>query len=370
MRDLAANGFNTVRAFLSHHAGEDGIVSSPASGDIHPAFLADVLHLLGQAKQHGIHVIFTWDTWPPESRAWASQPLGCEAANTFFHDLPPNSGLNSFRLSLAPVRIRAHAITALIQEIRNRDPSLLPAVLAWELENEVYFVTDKEPFLSRPAGFQFAGRTFDLTTDAGMQELMDTAVREWATTCAAEIHRVDPEALVSASAFAYSAVGRIGPGTLSRDQTKDVRIPARPLALLRSGLDFVDIHIYGGKTKTESVRQQFQRTLESVEIPALLFESKTAGKPLLAGETGVAAHYLRRPPNWQEIPHDEGVEQLRELSKGLRAAGFAGALLWHYGNPDSSVNDEFPALKLFPQYGEPFGMAWRDASQLTPSKTP
>ena len=370
MGELAKHGLNTVRVFLSYHPGDDGIVASPLSGDIHPAFLANVIHFLDEAKQHGIHVILTWDTWPPESRAWADQPLVQETADAFYTDPPANSGINSFRLAIGPVRIRANAITTLIKAIRSQDASLLPVVLAWELENEVYFVADKEPFLSRPAGFQFAGRTFDLRTDAAAQELMDAAVREWATICAAEIRRADPEALVSASVFAFSAVGRTGPGTLSRDRTKDVRIPARPLALLQSGLDFVDIHVYGGKTKTESVSQQLQRTIDSVEMAALHTESKRTGKPLLVGETGVAAHYLRQPPNWQEIHHDQGVEQLREHLEGLRGTGFAGALLWHYGNPDSTVQDEYPALKLFPQYADALSTAWRSAKQSLPSEKP
>ena len=170
--------------------------------------------------------------------------------------------------------------------------------------------------------------------------------------CADAIHAADPEALVSASVFTFAAVGRQGPGTWSKDQTKDMRVPARPLALLESSLDFVDLHLYAGKSKTESIAQHLQRDLASVEISALAAKAKSLGKPILVGESGVAAHFTRRGPDWQTIHHDVGVELLREYHNALATHPFAGVLHWHFGSPDSTAQDEYPALVLFPQYGE------------------
>lgn len=157
---------------------------------------------------------------------------------------------------------------------------------------------------------------------------------------------------MSASVFTFAAVGRQGPGSWSKDQTKDMRVPARPLALLGSSLDFVDIHLYAGKSETESIAQHLQRDLDSVEMSAISVEAKHLGKPILVGESGVAAHFTRRGPDWQTIHHDVGVELLGEYHNALATYPFAGVLHWHYGNPDSAAQDEYPALVLFPQYGE------------------
>jgi hypothetical protein len=181
---------------------------------------------------------------------------------------------------------------------------------------------------------------------------MDSAARAWASACADAIHAADGEALVSASVFTFAAVGRQGPGTWSQDQTKDMRVPARPSALLESRLDFVDLHLYAGKSKDESVTQHLQRDLASVELPALAEEAKRRGKPLLVGESGVGVGLTRRGPDWETIHHDVGVELLRELHQALAAYPFAGVLHWHYGSPDSQAQDQHSALTLFPQYGE------------------
>ncbi len=352
MESLSRDGFNTVRSFLSNHSGANGIVTQAQLGEVNPAYLRNLVHFLRAAQTQGIRVILCWDMWTPDSRAWAEMPLADEARHGWVTDSKQQLKVNGFRLTPKPIRAKANAIRALIEALRNSAPELLPVVLAWELENEVHFYFDQEPFLSRPAAFAFGGREFDLTTDSGAQALMDAATRAWATACADAIHAADKQALVSASVFTFAAVGRQGPGTWSKDQTKDMRVPARPLALLDSSLDFVDIHLYAAKSKTETIAQHLQRDLDSAELTLLAAQAKRLGKPILVGESGVAAHHMRRGPDWQNIPHDVGVNLLREFHQALGAHAFAGVLHWHYGSPDSTAKDEFPALFLFPQYGE------------------
>lgn len=352
MATLAREGFNTVRTFLSYHSGLNGIVTSPESAERSRSYLRNLAHFLRAAQAQRIRVILTWDTWMPESREWAEMPLPDEPCHGWIPTAGNDFKSNGFRLSPEPIRARANAICALIESLKKSAPDLLPVVLAWELENEVHFNLDQEPFLSRSTGFAFGGRTFDLGTDIGAQRLMDTASRSWANACADAIHAVDPEALVSASVFTFHAVGRQGPGTWSGDQTKDMRIPARPLALLESRLDFVDIHLYAGQSESETIAQHLKRDLDSVEISHLAREARRLGKPILIGESGVAARHMRRGPDWQTIPHETGVNLLREFHQALCTFSFAGVVHWHYGNPDSAAQDEYPALVLFPQYVE------------------
>jgi hypothetical protein len=122
--------------------------------------------------------------------------------------------------------------------------------------------------------------------------------------------------------------------------------------LLESRLDFVDIHIYAGQSEFESIAQHLKHDLDSVEISHLAREARRLGKPILVGESGVAARYMRRGPDWQTIRHETGVNLLREFHQELSTFSFAGVLHWHYGNPDSTAQDEYPAMGLFPQYFE------------------
>ena len=358
MADVAAQGFNAVRTFHVYHVGESGIITSPQAREIAPGYLDNVIHFLEQARAHGIRVIFSWDIWMPASDWWAGQALPGEAGADLRPDWDPAMGINGFRLHRGSVRTRANAIVALIQAIRARDPELLPVVMAWELENEVYLSAEKAPFNQRQGTFDFAGRTYSLGSDAEVQELMDAILVQWADLCTGAIREADPEALVSTGLFSFAAVGRGGPGTLSTDQTKDQRIPGRPLALLDSTLDYVDLHLYAWRTAQEGVTRHLERNLQSSEWDAVRARAKELGKPLMCGECGVFANYLRSAPNWQEISHELGAECFAEHVEGLKDSGLSGALYWAYGNPDSTPGDENPALVFHPRYAEILKRVW------------
>lgn len=357
MADAAAWGFNTVRTFQSYHVGEEGILTSPEAREIAPAYLANVVHFLRQAQQHRLHVIFSWDVWMPNSVWWATQALPGEAGRDLRTEWDEAQGVNNFRFGLESVRTRANAIVALIDALRRQDPALLSTVLSWELENEVFFASDRAPFNSRKGTFRFRDRDYDLAADADTQALMDDAIVQWADLGAEAIHRADPEALVSTGVFTFAAVGRNGPGTLATDQTKDERIPARPLALLRSKLDYLDLHLYAWRAADVGVAVHLERNLRSVEWEALRTAAREAGKPILCGESGLFANYLRSPPAWA-IDHTLGLACHREHQQALAAKGLAGTLYWHYGNPDSTANDENPALTLFPAYVQVLKDVW------------
>lgn len=358
MTNVAAMGFNTVRTFQVYDVGKNGILTSPDAREISPAYLDNVLDFLRRARAHGIHVIFTWDIWIPQSKWWSTEPLPGEAGCDLRPDWDPAEGINNFRINLGSVRTRANAIVALIDAIRARDPGLLPVVMSWELENEVYVSAKAGPFADRTSKFKFAGRTYNMASDEEEQALQDAMLVQWANLCTGAVHRADPKTLVSAGLFTFAAVGRGGPGTLSEDHTGDARIPGRPLALLGSKLDFVDIHLYAGRSAEMSVAQHLRRDLKSEEWDAVKERARELGKPVICGETGVFAHYLRSAPDWQKIDFGLGGTCLREQVEGIKAAGLDGALYWPYGNPDSKPDDQTPALTLHPEYAKILREAW------------
>ena len=358
MADVAAWGFNTVRTFHVYHVGENGVLASPHAREIEPRYLSNVAHFLEQARKHGIRVIFTWGIWHPPSDWWSSQPLPGEAEADLRPEWDRQMGLNNFRICLSSVRTRSNAIVSLIEALRQRDPAMLPVVMAWELENEVFFAADKTPFNRQEGIFRFAGRDYALSSDEETQALMDHTIVQWADLCAEAIHRADPETLVSTGVFTFGAVKRGGPGTLSKDKTRDARIPARPLALLRSKLDYIDIHLYAWKTASVGIREHLARTLASVEWDKVRQKAQAIGKPVLVGECGVFARYLRKPPNLALIDHQLGTMYFREHVQGIKESRFAGALYWSYGNPDSKPSDHTPPLVLIPQYAKALRETW------------
>jgi hypothetical protein len=355
MRDLETHGLNTVRAFQVYAVGPGGIMESKDDREISPGYVANVVDFLRAARRHGIHVIFTWDMWLPESARWAADPVTGETEYRFQPKWVTAMNSNNFMLTLPSVRTRSNAVLALIRAIRQTDASLLPVVLAWEIENEIHFDVDKEPLKSRPAAFQFAGRTYNLGSSKGAQDFMDDAFVQWCDFSADAIHAADPEALVSVSVFPFGAVGRPGPWHSLEDTTKDPRVPARPLALLRSKLDFIDLHIYAF---TDGSPNGFERNCEmqmaSDECPELQKAALQAGKPILIGETGVNTHLLKGASSRDGVqyPFDYrlGLSVLQKHLSQLKGAAFTGALVWYYGDNPATPNQEYPLLETFPEY--------------------
>ena len=339
-------GFNTVRTFQGYDVGPHGVLTSADAREINPAYLANVIDFLRAAQAHRIHVIFTSD-WSPASNWLASLPLPAESQC----DLEPRPrgavGSNALLISATLVRVRANLIVQMIAGVRRVDPALLNVVLAWELQNETAFDVTARPFRQTSGGYPFAGRTYDLGSDRQKQALMDAITVQWANVCADAIHRADPLALVSDSVFTFAAVQRIGPGTLSRDNTRDSRVPARLLALAGTHLDFVDMHTYASKGPGRTFAGNVDADLSSEEWETLKPALRKAGKPILAGETGLFRDDFASRDG-RGIDRALALSALREHTRVVKGAGFAGALYWSYGSPNCTPEDPNPPMRYHP----------------------
>jgi len=355
MADLETGGFNTLRVFHSYLMGDGGILRTEEAEEIAPEYVANLLHLLVTARQHGIRIIFTWDIWLPSSKWLAKNELPNESLYDISLKSEPGMGANGIRFSLEGMRTRANSIVQLIEGIKRNNPNLLSTVLAWELENEIYFRMDQAPFNMGTGSFCFNGRTYFLDSDAEMQALMDDNIIVWSNLCAGAIRKADPDALVSVGVFSFAAVGRIGPEDLIKSNTQDNRAPARLKALVRADLDYLDLHLYGWKTHSVSILQSLERDLLSVEWEELIETTWSAGKPIIAGETGIFATQYLDSAQSGKINHELAAGGYRELVTQIKKRGFSGALYWIYGNPDitsaDAQKDRHPPLEHFPQYG-------------------
>ena len=270
-------------------------------------------------------------------------------------------------MSAALARRRANLIVQMITAIRRVDPALLNVILAWELQNETSFDVTAQPFNQMSGSYHFAGRTYDLGSDQQKQALMDAIIVQWANVSADAIHHTDPLALVSDSVFTFAAVQRIGPGTLSQDKTRDLRVPARLLALAGTHLDFVDMHTYAYQAQGRTFAGNEEADFSSVEWETLKPTLRKLGKPILAGETGLFRDDVMSRDG-RGIDKPLALSVLRKHIQVVKDAGFAGALYWSYGSPNCAPEDANPPMRYYPYLAATLTDAYPALTHATPPR--
>lgn len=303
---MADHGFNLVRAFVDHTAGDPGVIDRVGATAFDADYLANVADFLRRADDAGVFVILTFPYIPPR----ASHP-----------DLPsePIEGRNRLYLAQPYIDEKADYLRDFLAALFERHGDLSPSLFAIELENETHVRTDELPFSERTGTVTTAdGETYDRTSDADLQRMFDANVTRWANTCAAAVREEAPDTLVSVDVFPYKSVGLDGPGELHPDATPFDRVPAKPLALARTDVDYLDIHLYHGYPGT------WEANLESVEFAELTSVLDDRGMPLLLGEFGALEH------NYRDLDHAASVQ--RDLWRFASDRGYHGFAYWPYQN--------------------------------------
>lgn len=296
--DIERNGCNLVRIFV-------GGLELVEGGRLSSRFMANVCDFLERATAHRIHVLVEiGDLAGADSYAGIRQ-AGSEEIQRTGHPW----------LDTAWVTAQGAYIRDFIAAIKSRDPSLLSTVFAYEFKNEACIQMDQAPFKSR-GSYMLRGVTYDLSSEAQIQALMDAGIVYAAGSLTEAVHTADPAAMTSYSAFTLRAVGRSGVARMLTDVTPDARVPVRPLALAKSALSYVDIHMYGPAPDALAL------DLRTCEWDELRAECGRRGKPILCGEFGT-------------FPSVHPTEAAAAYAIGwyLRAlldAGFAGAVYWSY----------------------------------------
>ena len=306
LRDLAVHGFNTVRVFIDPVSPAVGLFETRETTRLSPVYMANVLDLLQRARDHGVYVIFVFSMWGPN--------------NTWLHRGPAKatmvSGPNELYFRAGAAETRAALLSEFVKAIKAYDSALLSVVLAYEIQNELCYFVKAEPLSLADGIFRYGDKTYNLSSEQEIQQLMDDVSVHWCNATVKEVRRIDPQALVSISVFTFRAVGRTGPNRLRKDRTTDNRIPARPLALAESSVSYVDIHLYPHGPNT------MQEDLRSIEFDALRRKCLRAGKPLLMGEFGAFKH---------DYPTlKTAVRGVTQHAKEAYDAGFVGFLYWTY----------------------------------------
>ncbi|MCC7204673.1 MAG: cellulase family glycosylhydrolase [Phycisphaeraceae bacterium] len=308
--ELRRDGLNVVRVFVDPYPGQ-GIVPRADNREFSAHYMGNLLDFLDQARRAGVHVIMALCDLPPSYR-----PEGGPTESVI-------GSRNRVYLTVQGIASKAQFVGDVVSAIAARRPDLLSTVLAYELDNETHLMANQPPFSLREGTFTGAnGQVYDLADAGQQQHLADDHLVLWADACVDAIKKVDPRALVSVNVFSYHAVHRVGPGTHFTDRTRDGRVPARPLALTRSKLDYLDIHLYPHD-------QGFlARELKSVEWDALSQAARAAGKPIICGEFGAFRGAY--------ATEARAARAMKMHLQRLRKAGLAGWLFWTYDSDEQA----------------------------------
>lgn len=296
--------FNLVRVFLNGSAHLPGSIAHRDVPGLDAAYVRNLADFLVRARCHGVAVMICTESFP----RIAPYAQGLRVLENM-------SSANAEYLDTAQVDAKAAYLRDLIRSLSEIQPGCLDAVFSYDLQNELCFQVS-EPFANVSGEFIGTdGRRYQLPEQR--QDLADDAAVHFIDRMVESIHQVHPESLVSVSVFTFRAVGRSGPGDFQiKKAAWQNRLPVRPLAILRSQADIVDLHLYSGD------EQAFESDLASVEYTIVRQRAQEFGKPLIVGEFGA---FKRR---FAELP--AAAMWIGEMTSRIAQRGFAGWLYWTY----------------------------------------
>ena len=181
--DLASNKCDVVRVFIDSASPGAGLLESKEATTLSPVYMEHVFDFLQRARSHGIYVIFCFDMWGPNS-TWlhrgpaSSSMVSGPNRNLYFRSAPRKPGLRCYR--------------EFVKAIKAHDATLLPVVFSYEIQNELCYFVNAEPLCLKSGVFHYSGKTFDLSSDEGIQGLMDEVSIQWCNSSVEAVHRTDP----------------------------------------------------------------------------------------------------------------------------------------------------------------------------------
>ena len=289
LRKMHADGYNVVRVFLNGCC-QSASLGDPAGG-LSKDYLANLADFLRQAQTNEIYVILTTDGLPAEGGYIAILDT------TWSEDF---GGNNSTTLRKGGLQAEAQLWKDLYQGLLQQGAPM-EAVFSFELRNEQFFESNIPPLSLKSGTVQTAnGKTYDMSSDADKQKMMDEGLVFWIDSVRAEILKVDATALVS--------VGFFWPQQPHPARIGDPRwIETRP-AIWDSNADFIDLHPYpdGGLSLPEYVDNFGMAGMQA--------------KPIIMGEFGVSHASISTEAKAAQVLHDWQVESCQ--------FGFDGWLLW------------------------------------------
>ncbi|MBR5626813.1 MAG: hypothetical protein IKW74_04240, partial [Thermoguttaceae bacterium] len=313
LRQMAINGYNTVRVFIkTGHRGTRmlGLSGPEDTRGICEPYMDNFIDFLSRAAKYGIHVF----------------PCFCEnemLTNDYFRELSGNTNRQSILFSQKGIEAKQLYMKLFLRYIRDKNPKLLDSLLGLAMQNEFAFYSTNPPFSQLTGTYTFLdGREYDMTNDDARHALALAAIQNYYKAMKQTVEEEVPGLLVAEGTFALGAVGKTienARGIRKIEGNPDQRFPMSAVELLKTDIDFLDFHIYrwGCPGSGKDVFDCFvtNMALNTEEGRALMQQ-----KPVIMGEYGSF--------NWEEKTIDEAIAFTRLLKDSALEWGFSGSCYW------------------------------------------
>ena len=323
---MRADGYNVNRVFLDERPDSGIGGPSNATEALDGAWVDRLAQYISDAETHGIYTLVT-NSYCPN--------------NAFFRNasgqLPPSPsawrGWNSAFLTPNGHACWIAYATALGAALAARLHPAAQAATLVSLQNEFFLKGDEFPFDARTGTVAMAdGHSYNMASASDRQQAADKNTNLWASRCRDALRASLPSTLVTVGVFTFAAVHKPGPNGLllascnggangkaraAAPRKVDCRFPARPYWLSRSGLDFLDVHIYQPDGSTAAL----EANLATEEWSGVANHT-----PVLMGEFGCNE-------SW-DLNATTCAPRMRQLQLSSCDQGFVGWLFWTYDSAE------------------------------------
>ena len=293
---LTAHGYNTVRVFLDACNAGPACIGDADNEGLNPAYLDNIVDMLGAARESGLFVLFTSNDLPDQGGY--AEEANAQAGPLF-------AGYrNSYYLTPGAVNATRRYWRDLLTGLTARRAAT-EMVLGWQLLNEQWMFVDQPPLSLTSGLVTTTTGTYDMANPDQKARMISEGLVYYIAQMKEEILLHDPTALVTMGFFAPQI------------STPDWYVETASL-LQNADLDFFDFHGYPG-THT---------LLEHAEAYGMV--GYTA-KPILLGEYGAFRHIY---PTL-----NAAARVITAWQADACALGFDGLLYWTYYPANSDVGD-------------------------------
>jgi len=318
LRILKTKGFNFVRVFVIGRSS----VNPGVSGDVslnepfYEPYMNNVIDFIKRAQKYGIYVYLSFGDGELPLNAWYKTRL-------------PGTDVSYLRLYFPFVKnavdLKAEYLSFFINHIKSTNPLLINSLLAVELQNEYALNANVWPFSLKSGIFNaYWGESYDLANGESRQKLADDGTIIYQNKMVEALNQVDPELLVSEGFFTLNAVGKT-PETafgLYPDNFEDERYPPTFNVIVKSNIDFIDIHIYP-HSATNSIQDQFSQNMNTMLEGDTKLNDILSKKPMILGEFG--AFYENEKGNSTTTAN-----RMAELANIAMNNGLSGWCYWTF----------------------------------------
>lgn len=358
LRLLRENGYNTVRVFLTGRRKQNpGMSGEAGTKGLYTPWLDNLADFLQRASANEIYVILNFaDVDLPQNDYFREKVGNIEGTENLFRE----AGVLAFR----------EMIASTVGYLKAKNPDLLKSILGVSFNNEVAAKLTQWPFTAKGPVTTANGKTYDMAVPGDRKRCYEEGLVFYYEQLCDALKSVDKDLLTCEGIFVAAAVGRdhrlgvltFDPANLKKGfewEREAGRVPPPLTLLVKSPIDFVDVHLYPSGSVAS-----FAEQVEDLLGSSLYRDAVAAGlgskKPVILGEFGAFKKDVDADTHDGLAGGMKRWSKVRDLACGKY--GFVGYLGWSLETFDQK--DIYQALAFGPGFLKDF----REEFSWPPSK--